>query len=94
LNNNADWDWKIDPKISLFKWNLKEIWHYKDLLLRFVRRDLIANYQQTILGPFWILLQPVLTTITYYIIFGKIAKISTDGIPPILFDLPGIIIWS
>jgi lipopolysaccharide transport system permease protein len=94
LNNNADWDWKIDPKISLFKWNLKEIWHYKDLLLRFVRRDLIANYQQTILGPFWILLQPVLTTITYYIIFGKIAKISTDGIPPILFYLPGIIIWS
>jgi lipopolysaccharide transport system permease protein len=94
LNNNADWDWKIDPKISLFKWNLKEIWHYKDLLLRFVRRDLIANYQQTVLGPFWILLQPVLTTITYYIIFSKIAKISTDGIPPILFYLPGIIVWS
>lgn len=94
MNNNADWDWKIDSKISLFKWNLKEVWHYKDLLLRFVRRDLIANYQQTILGPFWILLQPVLTTLTYYIIFGKIAKISTDGIPPILFYLPGIIIWS
>ncbi len=94
MSNNLQWDWKIDHKISLFKWDLKEIWQYKDLLLRFVRRDLIANYQQTILGPFWILLQPVLTTITYYIIFGKIAKISTEGIPPLLFYLPGIIIWS
>lgn len=94
MNNNADWDWKIDHKVSLFKWNLTEIWHYKDLLIRFVRRDMIANYQQTVLGPFWILLQPVLTTITYYVIFGRIAKISTDGIPPILFYLPGIITWS
>ncbi|MGN6352062.1 MAG: ABC transporter permease [Parafilimonas sp.] len=94
MNNNLQWDWKIDHKIGLFKWDLKEIWQYKDLLLRFVRRDLIANYQQTILGPFWILLQPILTTITYYIIFGKIAKISTEGIPPLLFYLPGIIIWS
>lgn len=94
VNNNLDWDWKIDHNISLLNWNLKEIWQYKDLLVRFVRRDLIANYQQTILGPFWILLQPVLTTITYYIIFGKIAKISTEGVPPLLFYLPGIIIWS
>ena len=94
MSNNAEWDWKIDHKISLFNWNLKGIWQYKDLLMRFVRRDLIANYQQTILGPFWILLQPILTTITYYIIFGRIAKISTEGIPPLLFYLPGIIIWS
>lgn len=93
-NNNIEWDWRINPKISFFKWNLKELWQYKDLLFRFVRRDLIANYQQTILGPFWILLQPILTTITYYIIFSRIAKISTDNIPPILFYLPGIIIWS
>lgn len=94
MNNNLDWDWKIGPKISLFKWNFKELWHYKDLLMRFVRRDLIANYQQTILGPFWILFQPVLTTLTYYVIFSRIAKISTDNIPPILFYLPGIVIWS
>jgi lipopolysaccharide transport system permease protein len=94
LNNNIEWDWRINPKISFFKWNLKELWQYKDLLFRFVRRDLIANYQQTILGPFWILLQPILTTITYYIIFSRIAKISTDNIPPILFYLPGIITWS
>lgn len=59
-----------------------------------MRRDLIASYQQTVLGPLWILLQPVLTTLTYYVIFGRIAKISTDGFPPILFYLPGIIIWS
>jgi len=94
LNNNLNWDWKVDHKISIFRWNLKEIKQYKDLLFRFVRRDLIANYQQTILGPFWILLQPILTTLTYYIIFSRIAKISTDNVPPILFYLPGIIVWS
>ena len=94
MNNDINWDWKISPKISFYKWNLKELWQYKDLMLRFVRRDLIASYQQTVLGPFWILLQPVLTTLTYYIIFGRFAKISTDNIPPLLFYLPGIIIWS
>ncbi len=94
LNNDIDWDWKIGSKVRFLKWNLKELWQYKDLLLRFVRRDLIANYQQTVLGPFWIVLQPILTTLTYYIIFGRFAKISTDNIPPILFYLPGIIIWN
>ncbi|HTM93296.1 MAG TPA: ABC transporter permease [Flavisolibacter sp.] len=94
MRNHVEWDWKIDTKVNLFNWNLKEIWQYKDLLIRFVRRDLIASYQQTVLGPFWILLQPILTTLTYYIIFGRIVKISTEGIPPLLFYMPGIIVWS
>jgi lipopolysaccharide transport system permease protein len=94
LRNHVEWDWKIDTKVNLFNWNLREIWQYKDLLIRFVRRDLIASYQQTVLGPFWILLQPILTTLTYYIIFGRIVKISTEGIPPLLFYMPGIIVWS
>ncbi|MDR3715057.1 MAG: ABC transporter permease [Puia sp.] len=63
-------------------------------MLRFVRRDLIANYQQTILGPIWIFLQPLLTTFVYYLVFGKIAKVKTDGISPLLFYLPGVIIWT
>jgi lipopolysaccharide transport system permease protein len=86
--------WRIEAKTRWFQWNLKELWQYKDLLNRFVRRDLIANYQQTVLGPFWIFLQPALTTLVYWVIFGKVARISTDGIPPVLFYLPGIIIWS
>lgn len=88
------WKWKIEAKTRWFQWNLKELWQYKDLLNRFVRRDLIANYQQTVLGPFWIFLQPALTTLVYWVIFGRVARISTDGIPPVLFYLPGIIIWS
>lgn len=90
----TQWKWTIEAKTRWFQWNLKELWQYKDLLNRFVRRDLIANYQQTVLGPFWIFLQPALTTLVYWLIFGKVARISTDGIPPVLFYLPGIIIWS
>ncbi|SFE51157.1 lipopolysaccharide transport system permease protein [Chitinophaga sp. CF118] len=90
----TEWNWKIEAKTRWFHWNLKELWQYKDLLNRFVRRDLIANYQQTVLGPFWIFLQPVLTTIVYWVIFGKVAGISTDGIPPVLFYLPGVIVWA
>ena len=71
-----------------------EIPRYKDLLFRLVRRDLLANYQQTILGPLWILLQPVLTMLLYWVIFGRIVKVSTNGIPPLAFYLSGIICWN
>ena len=94
MENKDTWDWEISSGTKWFQWNLSEIWHYKDLLLRLVRRDLIANYQQTLLGPFWVFLQPVLTTLVYYLIFGRIVKISTSGIPPILFYLSGILFWS
>lgn len=94
MENKEAWDWEISSGTKWFQWHLSEIWHYKDLLLRLVRRDLLANYQQTLLGPFWVFLQPVLTTLVYYLIFGRIVKISTSGIPPILFYLSGILFWS
>jgi lipopolysaccharide transport system permease protein len=93
-DKHIGWEWEIKPGQGWFHWDLAGIWHYKDLLFRFVRRDLLANYQQTILGPFWIIFQPLLTTLVYFVIFGRIAKVSTDGSPPILFYMPGVIIWS
>ncbi len=94
MEKNSEWEWEIKPDESWFRLNFAELLHYKDLLFRFVRRDIIASYQQTILGPLWVFLQPLLTTFVYIIIFRKIAKIPTDNIPPVLFYLPGIIIWS
>jgi lipopolysaccharide transport system permease protein len=89
-----NWDLIIRPKSSLFDLNLKEVWRYRDLLFLFVRRDFIAQYKQTILGPLWNLVQPILTTAIFLLIFGKIANIPTDGIPPILFYMSGITIWN
>jgi lipopolysaccharide transport system permease protein len=86
--------WKITSQSGWFNWSLGEVWRYRGLLSSFVRRDLIANYQQTVLGPFWIFLQPALTTFVYWIIFSKIAGVSTDNVPPLLFYLPGVITWS
>ena len=84
----------IHSKQSVFSLNLKEVWAYRDLLLMLVKKDFITFYKQTILGPIWFFLQPLLTTITYVLIFGRIAKLSTDGIPMILFYLAGITIWN
>ncbi len=88
------WSEQIDANTPLFKLNLKEIWKYRDLLSMFVKRDFVTFYKQTILGPIWFFLQPVLTTVTYVIIFGKIAGLSTDGTPKIAFYLAGITIWN
>jgi len=94
MDNNAGWQWEISSNQQWFRINLKEILQYKELILRFVRRDIIASYQQTILGPIWIFLQPLFTTFVYFIIFSRVAKIPTDSIPPMLFYLPGSIIWT
>jgi lipopolysaccharide transport system permease protein len=88
------WDLEIKPKASLFDLNLKEVWRYRDLMMLFVRRDFVAQYKQTILGPLWHIIQPVLTTIMFLLVFGKIANIPTDGIEPILFYMSGITIWN
>lgn len=88
------WDLVIKPKPSLLDFNFREVWHYKDLLLLFVRRDFVAQYKQTILGPLWHVVQPVLTTMMFLFIFGKLANIPTDGIHPILFYLSGITLWN
>jgi lipopolysaccharide transport system permease protein len=94
MDNQAGWQWEINANQGWFRINLKEIFQYKELILRFVRRDIIASYQQTILGPLWVFLQPLFTTFVYFIIFSRVARIPTDNIPPILFYLPGTIIWT
>lgn len=91
---NDDWTMVISPQSSLFSLQLDDIWRYKDLLYLFVRRDFVATYKQTILGPTWFFIQPILTTITYTIIFGNVAGLSTDGLPKIIFYLSGVVCWS
>ncbi|HQY19722.1 MAG TPA: ABC transporter permease [Ignavibacteria bacterium] len=93
-NSQEEWTLEIKPVSGWFNFHLKDVWRYRDLLMMFVRRDFVAVYKQTILGPFWFFLQPILTTITFTIVFGNIAKISTDGIPPILFYMSGIVSWG
>ena len=88
------WDLVIKPKSRLFELHLKDVWNYRDLLMLFVKRDFTAQYKQTILGPLWHLVQPVLTTIIFLFLFGRVAKMDTDGIEPTLFYLSGITIWN
>ena len=94
-NTTAEqWDSVIESRHSLFDINLKELWHYRDLLVLFVRRDFVTVYKQTILGPLWFFIQPLLTTITFTIIFGNVAQLSTDGAPKIVFYMAGITLWG
>ncbi|ANF50402.1 ABC transporter permease [Chryseobacterium glaciei] len=88
------WTETIEANHTLFDLRLKEVWKYKDLIYMFVKRDFISSFKQTILGPIWFFINPILTTFTYLIIFGKIANLSTDGAPPILFYLAGVTIWN
>ncbi|MBN1304024.1 MAG: ABC transporter permease [Anaerolineales bacterium] len=88
------WDMTIEPQRGLFDLQLKELWRYRDLVMLFVRRDFVSVYKQTILGPLWFLIQPLLTTITFTIIFGQIARLPTDGLPQFLFYLSGTVVWS
>lgn len=92
--DNQDWDLVISSERGWFDLNLKDIWLYRDLILHFVRRDFVAFYKQTILGPLWYVIQPLLTTLVFTVIFGKIAKIPTDGVPPFIFYLSGTVAWS
>lgn len=94
-NEEENWTLVIDKKSNKSILQiLKSIFSYKDLLFLFVKRDFIAQYKQTLLGPLWFFIQPVLTTITFSVIFGNLAKISTDGIPNILFYMTGITFWN
>ena len=88
------WDMVIGPQRSLFDLRLRELWRYRDLVMLFVRRDFVAFYKQTILGPLWYLIQPLLTTITFTIIFGNFANLPTDGLPDFLFYMSGTVIWT
>ena len=88
------WDITITPKSSLFDLRIKDTWHYRDLLLLLVRRDFVAFYKQTILGPIWFFLQPVITILIYNLVFNNLANIPTDSIPAPLFYLAGTIMWN
>jgi lipopolysaccharide transport system permease protein len=88
------WLFEIKPKNNLFNLNLKEVWQYRDLLLLFVKRDVVTVYKQTILGPLWYLIQPLFTSITFTLIFNNIANIETGVVPSFLFNLAGITVWN
>jgi lipopolysaccharide transport system permease protein len=88
------WTQIITPKKSWFDLNLNELWRYRDLIMLFVRRDFVSIYKQTILGPLWHIIQPLMTTFVFYFVFNRIANLPTDDTPPILFYLSGVIVWS
>ena len=88
------WTTEIRPKDKLLSVDFKEIWQYRDLMMLFVKRNIITQYKQTILGPLWYVIQPLMTTVMYMVVFGGIAKISTDGLPQPLFYLAGISFWQ
>ena len=89
-----DWTLVIKPRKRWFDINLKALWRYRDLYRMYVRRDIVTEYKQTILGPLWYLIQPLLTTIMYMFVFGGLAGISTDGAPQPLFYMSGIMLWN
>lgn len=94
VKKKQEWDLQIDAQSSLWDLNLKDVWRYRDLMVMFVKRDFVSVYKQTVLGPLWIFIQPLLTTIMFTFIFGNLAGISTDGLPRPLFYLAGITAWS
>ena len=93
-NNQSKWAWEIRPETTWLGTGVRELLSYKDLLLRLVRKEFLKSYQQTLLGPFWVLLQPILTVITYVLVFNKVIGVPTDNIPPFLFYLVGITLWN
>ena len=94
MHQQTHWDLTINPHSKWYDLRIKEIFKYKDLLFLFVKRDFVSIYKQTILGPLWFFLQPIITAITFTVIFGNLAKISTDGLPQILFYMAGITLWN
>jgi lipopolysaccharide transport system permease protein len=92
--NQEEWSLIISPQRAWWDLRLGELWRYRDLISLFVWRDFVAYYKQTILGPLWYLIQPILTTAVFTVIFGNIARLSTDGLPPFLFYLAGNTVWT
>jgi lipopolysaccharide transport system permease protein len=92
--DNEPWDLILEPRTKWYSLGLSNILRFKDLLFLFVKRDFVSVYKQTILGPVWFFIQPIITAITFAIIFGALANISTEGVPPILFYMCGITLWN
>jgi lipopolysaccharide transport system permease protein len=93
-STDPKWDWEIKEQTSWLGASPAEFWSYRHLLGGLVRRDFLMGYQQTVLGPLWVLLQPIMTLITYVVVFGKVVGISTGAVPPVLFYLAGIVLWN
>ena len=94
VNQEEEWTLEIKPKAGLLELHLDEVWRYRDLLWMFVKRDFVATFKQTILGPLWFIIQPLLTTVMFMLVFTKVARIPTDGVPPAVFYLSGLSIWN
>jgi lipopolysaccharide transport system permease protein len=94
MKEKENWDLILKSQNKWYQIDLAAIWRYRDLLMLLIRRDFVSVYKQTILGPIWFFIQPLITTITFTVIFGNLAKISTDGIPSVVFYLSGITLWS
>jgi len=94
VHREKDWTLIIRPRTGWLDLRLTDMWRYRDLVMLFVHRDFVSQYKQTILGPLWFILQPLLTTLTFTIIFGNIAQLSTDGLPKVLFYLSGVTAWN
>ena len=94
VQKEEDWDLVLKPRSSLFSIPIREMWQYRDLLKMLVKRDVVTLYKQTVLGPVWFFIQPILTTVVYVVVFGGIAGISTDGVPKIVFYSAGIVVWN
>jgi lipopolysaccharide transport system permease protein len=93
-STESKWDWEIKARTSWWGSSMSELWSYRHLVVGLIRRDFLLSYQQTVLGPLWVLLQPIMTLVTYVVVFGKMVGISTQGTPPVLFYLAGIILWN
>jgi len=90
---NESWDLIISPRKKWWDLQLREVWHYRDLIALFVRRDFVSRYKQTILGPLWFIIQPLFTSLINTVIFGQIARLPTDGLPQMLFYMSGTVMW-
>jgi lipopolysaccharide transport system permease protein len=88
------WEWEINARTTDWSWNIRELLSYRHLLFSLVRRDFLLSYQQTLLGPVWVLFQPIVTLITYVLVFGKLIGVSIGTLPPVLFYFSGIILWN
>ena len=93
-NSNHSWDLIIKPNKGWIGFDFNELFRYRDLIYLFVKRDFVVFYKQTILGPLWYIIQPIINTLVFNLIFNKVAKLSTDGIPPFLFYMSGTVVWS
>jgi lipopolysaccharide transport system permease protein len=92
--SSENWDLILRPKAAWFDWRLGELWEHRDLLRLLVWRDFVTVHKQTILGPLWHIINPILTALTYTLIFGRVVKLPTNGVPPILFYMSGTVAWN